>query len=247
MMGFPALGIDIARGLVEKRTRNEEWYDARHATSVQSPFTFDERSTEVLLRELEGLRGRYGDGALPKTKGKAFEADACEVVHRNLRLAPDCASSPEFWAWLTLIAERGAFADLVDWRFGSFETIKPRNYGVARSSEVFEGLFARLWFRGEMGYEAESNDPYTLARRGDIDIWRSHLFRQEFGRCYPVQRALLRFQYPDAQPNRRTLSNPLLRKLVKRLRIENATLSYELLDVEAVTEVIKTIAEEIQA
>lgn len=246
-MGFPTLSIDAARALVEKKQKGEAWYDSRLERVADSSFEFDRDSVDKLADDLGALRERFGGKALAKTKGKLFEADACPIVHQNLRLSPDCASSPEFWAWLTLLAADGIFADIVDWRFGGYETIKPRNYGIARPSEIFEGLFARLWFRGEIAFEPKSKDPYTLARRGDIDIWRSHLFRQEFGRCHAVQRALLRYQYPDATPTKKTLSTGEIRKLVKRLRIANATLSYELLDVEAVTEVISTIVQELRA
>ena len=246
-MGFPALSIDVARTLVEKRQKGEDWYDPRLERVVDSPFDFDRSTVDGLADDLGALRERFGGKALPKNKGKDFEAEACPIVHHRLRLSPDCASSTEFWAWLTLHAADGLFADLVDWRFGGYQTIKPRNYGIARPAEIFEGLFARLWFRGEMAYEPKANDPYTLAKRGDIDIWRSHLFRQEFGRCYAVQRALLRYQYPDSNPTKKTLSNGEIRKLVKRLRIANATLSYELLDVETVTEVISTIVHELRA
>ena len=246
-MGFPALSIEIARALVEKWQKGEDWDDARLERVVDSPFEFDRGSVDKLADDLGALRERCGGKSLPKNKGKVFESDACPMVHQRLRLSPDCASAPEFWAWLTLVAADGVFADLVDWRFGGYETIKPRNYGIARPAELFEGLFARLWFRGEMAYEPKAKDHYTLAKRGDIDIWRSHLFRQEFGRCYAVQRALLRYQYPDANPTNKTLSTTEIRKLVKRLRIANATLSYELLDVETVTEVISTIVRELRA
>jgi len=246
-MGFPALSIDIARGLVDKRAKSEQWFDARLERVIESNFDFDRDSVDALADELAALRERFGGGALPTNKAKVFEADACVIVHQQLRLSPDCASSPEFWAWLTLLAADGVFADLVDWRFGGYDSIKPRNYGIARPSEIFEGLYARLWFRGEIAFEPGGADPYSLARRGDIDIWRSHLFRQEFGRCYAVQRALLRYQYPDANPARKTLSTGEIRKLVKRLRIANATLSYELIDVEAVTEVITAIVQELRA
>lgn len=246
-MGFPTLSVDVARALVDKRQKGEAWRDPRLERIVDSPTDFDRGSVDKLADELGALRERFGGKALPKNKGKVFEADACPILHQLLRLSPDCASSPEFWAWLTLVAADGVFADLVDWRFGGYETIKPRNYGIARPSEIFEGLFARLWFRGEMAYEPKAEDPYTLAKRGDIDIWRSHLFRQEFGRCYAVQRALLRYQYPDANPTKKTLSTGEIRKLVKRLRIANATLSYELLDVETVTEVISTLVQELRA
>jgi hypothetical protein len=246
-MGFPALSIDIARGLVEKRAKGEEWFDARLERVIESTFDFDRDSVDTLADQLAALRERFGGDSLPANKGKVFEADACVIVHQQLRLSPDCASSPEFWAWLTLLAADGVFADLVDWRFGGYDSIKPRNYGIARPSEIFEGLFARLWFRAEIAFEPDGADPYSLARRGDIDIWRSHLFRQEFGRCYAVQRALLRYQYPDANPTKKTLSTGEIRKLVKRLRIANATLSYELIDVEAVTEVITAIVQELRA
>jgi hypothetical protein len=246
-MGFPAIGVDMAKELVERRAAGKAWHDVRCEKTIASDYEFPRACLEPLAERLFALRGKFGGAALAKSRGKAFEAAACEVVHRTLPLGPDCASSPEFWAWLTLIASDGVFAELVDWRFGGYDAIKPRNYGVARQSELFEGLFARLWFRGEIAFEPDATDPYTLAKRGDIDIWRSHLFRQEFGRCQSVQRALLRYQYPDANPTKKTLSNTEIRKLVKRLRIANATLSYELLDVETVTEVISTIVEELRA
>jgi hypothetical protein len=147
---------------------------------------------------------------------------------------------------LNFVAADGGYADLVQWRFGTQESIDPVNFGIARRSGMWEGLFARLWLRGNIGFDAASSDPYRIARKGDIDIWRSHIIRTEYGRCKPVAHALVNYQYPD-DTSGKPLSVKELRELAKKLRIADASISYELLDGDAIRELIEDNVERIRS
>lgn len=245
-MSFLGLEYGRAMALFEKHARNEPWKPDGAAHEVQSEETFDTDRAENLYSKLHDLRQTFPIDALPRNRAKDFEAGACGIVHRELRLSPAVAGCAEFWSWLNFCAVGGAFVNLVKWRFGTEDSDEPRNYGVTNAASVFEGLLARLWLRGEVGYDPTASDPYELSKRGDIDIWRSHLIRQEYGRCPTVRRALIRFQYPDAS-GRKTLSNDQLRELVKLIRIGEASTAYELLDETEVAEIIKELAEEVAA
>jgi hypothetical protein len=175
-----------------------------------------------------------------------FEGPASRMVHEGLGIGADAAGSREFWLWLTFVAGDGMFADLVKWRFGTQKSIDLVNYGIGRRSEMWEGLFARLWWRGNTGYAADAPEPYEIAARGDADLWRSHIIRQEYGRCRPVARALVEYQYPTPQSKAR-LEIVQLRALAKRLRIVEASVGYELLCEEDIGKLIKEYVEQIKS
>lgn len=245
-MSFLGLEYGRAMALFEKLARNDPWKPDGVAFEVQGVETFDTDRAENLYSKLHDLRQTFPIDALPRNRAKDFEAGACGIVHRELRLTPAVAGCAEFWSWLNFCAVGGAFVNLVKWRFGNETSDEPRNFGVTNSASIFEGLLARLWLRGEVGYDPTASDPYELSKRGDIDIWRSHVIRQEYGRCPIVRRALIRFQYPDAA-GRKTLSNNQLRELVKLIRIGEASTAYELLDETEVAEIIKELAKQVEA
>ena len=244
-MAFPTLPIELARAMLEKKTKGEAWIDTTRVVVVEDGHTFDEDAADSLADNLLKLKDSFGGKFLPRNKGKDFEASACELVHRSLPISPACASSLEFWAWLTFIPARGVFADLVDWRFGARLPIDPVNYGIATQSTRFEGLYARLWTRADLAFDEKAKDQYDLARRGDQDIWRSHLFREAYGRCGEVRRALIRFQYPDPRTGKARLTVDEIREVAKQLRIVNASLSYELLDEKDIAVIISRIASKV--
>lgn len=240
-MSYFGLEYDRAISFFERHTRNEPWDSSNAAHEIQSSEQFDASRAEALYRKLDDLRQAFPLDALPRNRAKDFEAGASGIVHRELNLGPEAAATPDFWAWLTFCAVGGALANLVKWRFGTEEGHDPRNYGITTPANTFEGLFARLWFRGEIAYDPGSSDPYDLAKRGDVDIWRSHIIRPEFARCPIVRRELIRYQYPDAS-GKRTLRNLHLRELVKLIRIGEASLAYELLDEKEVSSIIDALA-----
>jgi hypothetical protein len=81
-----------------------------------------------------------------------------------------------------------------------------------------------------MGYREELEDPYFYARCGDIDIWRSHLFRQGYADARPFAHALLSFQYPEGPGSTPRLSINAIRTLAKRLSRTRTNIFFGLMD-----------------
>lgn len=105
-----------------------------------------------------------------------------------------------------------------------------------------------MWLRADIGYDPKRKDPYELARRGDQDFWRSHVFRQSYGRCRTLVRALILYQFPDGSGNNRpTLKNDEIRELAKRLRLLHANMVFECLDQNSAYELISQEAERVKA
>jgi hypothetical protein len=103
----------------------------------------------------------------------------------------------------------------------------------------------RLWLRAELVLDAQAEDRYHLAYAGQIDFYRSHLFRQGYANARNFARALLRYQYPNAdlaEPRLKTLE---IRELVKRLRRMRCNLFLEILDEGDCLSVIEAEAAEV--
>ena len=246
-MRIPTITLEVASEALEKRRDEQPWNGSSFVRWVGEGQDFAEKKASNLLSEIEAVKNLIDKDPLPTNRGKDFEAPASAVTHRILELQPDVATNREFWLWLSFVAVDGRFADIIDWRFGAKPPIERVNYGLGRKSEIWEGLFARLWLRGRIGFDVNSQDPYDIAKRGGIDIWRSHVIRQEYGRCPSVARALVRYQHPDQDPNSRTLTVKELRELAKRLRIVDASVSYEVLAEHQINEIIEKNVEIIRA
>lgn len=245
-MIYPTLPIEAAREALSKREISEPWSGTSLVRWVGDGPKFDEAKAVVLLEKLKELKEQVEAGSRPSKRGMDFEGLASGLVHESLGLCPRAAGSREFWLWLTFVAADGGFADLVDWRFSGEEKINSVNYGIGRQSVIWEGLFARLWLRGNIGHDSASSDPYRIAKKGDIDIWRSHIIRQEYGRCRSVAHALINYQYPDGKSGR-PLTVKQLRDLAKRLRMVDASMSYELLPGGRIKDLIETNVERIKS
>lgn len=245
-MIFPTLSVEAARAALAAREKGEPWSGTAFVHWTGDGEKFDQGRADSLLQKLLAVQTELGSGEpLPSHRGKDFEGPASAFVHAELDIPSRVAGSREFWLWLTFVACDGEFAELVDWRFGSKDIIDPVNYGVGRRSTIWEGLFARLWLRGNIGFDAAGGDPYRIAKKGDIDIWRSHIIRQEYGRSRQVAQALIEFQYPD-QSAGKPLKVKELRELAKRLRIADASISYELLDDGSIKDLIEENVERIR-
>lgn len=182
----------------------------------------------ALEEALYRIRSRYPDrlGRRDPAGGR-FEAEACSEIHRLLPFDPDMLADYEFWTWLAVFR----FRELVDWRHGGDTgQAAPANFGIGSGSE---NLLYRLWLRADAGYRPDESDSYELARRGDQDFWRSHVFRQGYGRCRALVRALVRYQFPDGPADGPTLKIPEIRELAKRLRRLHPNIVFEYLDEES--------------
>ena len=189
------------------------------------------------LREALGsLRANWPEGLKNDKERNTFEGRAAKLVHSMVPPHSDAFTDPDFWIWLTV----AYFSDLVEWRYGNpADGTKLANYGIGSRTE---NLLYRLWLRAELVLDDNEKDRYHLADAGQIDFYRSHLFRQGYANIRAFSRALIRFQYPSKDPNAPRLKIKDVRELVKRLRRLRANLFLEILPEESCREVIETEA-----
>ena len=154
-----------------------------------------------------------------KVEGGDFEASASAEVHKRLPLHPALADA-EFWIWLALTH----CEEVVKRRYAGSQNAK--NFGVGGAGE---NLLYRLWLRAEIAYDAGAKDRYALSRFGDIDFWRSHIFRQGYGDVRGFARALLEFQFPAKAKRKPRLKIPEIRALAKHLKRARSNLMFEVM------------------
>lgn len=192
--------------------------------------TLAERLVEIKAKYPERLR-------LRDPAGGPFEAEACPEVHRLLPFDPTMLGDYEFWIWLAVCQ----FRELVDWRHGGDSgRAAPANFGIGKGSD---NLLYRIWLRADAGYTPTADDHYVLARLGDQDFWRSHVFKQDYGKCHALVRALLRYQFPDRSQVRPTLKIREIRELAKRLRRLHPNILFECLDDQSAYALVEREAE----
>jgi hypothetical protein len=110
------------------------------------------------------------------------------------------------------------------------------NFTSASARETF---FYRLWVRAELAHDPALQDPYELARYGDIDFWRSHVFRQMSTETAPLLAAFIRFQHPSGPDGKKRLTQEQIRELVKYMRRAAANVLVEALDEEEAARFVK--------
>ncbi|WP_326914464.1 hypothetical protein [Sphingopyxis chilensis] len=188
---------------------------------------WDGIATEIFAR-LDKARVAADDKG--QNSGSYFEVVAGPEIHAVLPDHPALAD-PEFWIWLALVP----CASIVRWRYG--EGNNTRNFGLGGPGENF---MYRLWLRAEIGYFEESDDVYALARVGDIDFWRSHVFRQGYGDVRHFVRALVRYQFPADNGGKPRLKTVEIRELAKRLKRARSNLMFELMTMERASQFIES-------
>jgi hypothetical protein len=204
--------------------RRRDTIDEQRLIEIRGSGQDVERVLPDLARELYEIKSRYPERLRSRDPaGGEFEAEACAQLHRALPFDPQMLADYEWWTWLAVFH----FRELVDWRHGG-ETgqATPANFGVGNGSE---NLLYRMWLRADAGYDPTRSDPYELARRGDQDFWRSHVFRQGYGRCRSLVRALILYQFPDGSAGNPSLKTGEIRELAKRLRRLHPNIVFECL------------------
>lgn len=191
-----------------------------------------------LREELEKLRAQFPEGIKSAKDGNRFEALASRVVHQGVPYHAEPLADPEFWVWLATVH----FREIIEWRYGNPEGgAKVANYGVGAKGENF---LYRLWLRADLVLDEGADDRYHLSQAGQVDFYRSHLYRQSYANARPFARALLRFQYPDPKsPTTPKLKVGEIRELVKRLRRLRANLFLEMLEESECRKVIEAEAQ----
>jgi Family of unknown function (DUF6339) len=190
-----------------------------------------------LLADLASLKSKYGaDGMKSAKNANKFEAEAARAIHERVKVPADVLADADFWLWLAV----AHFSDIVEWRYGSPQSgTGLANYGIGARSE---NLMYRLWLRADLVLDEQADDRYHLCRCGQVDFYRSHLFRQGYANARSFARALLRFQYPHDDTTTPHLKVDQIRELVKRLRRLRANLFLEILDEHECRKVIEVEA-----
>lgn len=183
----------------------------------------DQTFVATLRGSLAALRSSWPDGLKNDKERNAFEASASRLVHSTVPACAELLCDPDFWIWFAVVH----FQELVEWRYGSPESgTKLVNYGIGSRTE---NLLYRLWLRAELVLDDDASDPYHLCDAGQIDFYRSHLFRQGYANVRNFARALIRYQYPYADFSEPKLKISEIRDLVKRLRRLRSNLFVEIL------------------
>lgn len=223
-MPYPILGKTEARLYLQA-------VEAASAAETDAPElpearTSDEGSDEdwdAIAAEVRAALDKLvaqSSGEAGEVKGGAFEAAAGPVIHAILPSEHPALADPEFWVWLTLTHG----LDIVDWRYQGKRNLK--NFGIGG---VGENFLYRLWLRAEIAHAPGTKDEYELSKVGDVDFWRSHIFRQGYGEVRPFARALAEFQFPRGKGRRPRLKIDDIRALAKQLKRARSNLVFEVM------------------
>lgn len=216
-MPYPALTkADAKRILFAYRDGEEVTRIPTFTKQLGADADWDEIA-DRLLGALEAIKDRFPD---PEKDGgyRKFEVSAGLEAHKLLPNHP-AAADPDFWTWLVV----RSFIPLIAWRYG--EAADAKNFGLGGAQENF--LF-RLWLRADIGFDQE-NRSYKLAEYGDIDFWRSHIFRQSYADGRNFARALIKFQFPAGPDAKARLSVKQIRDFAKHLKKARSNLAVEVL------------------
>lgn len=245
-MKMPSLSLEGARDCLRRHRAGESWTAHHYVRWTGEGDRWAEFNATNALQELKSVVRKIDRDPLPASMGQDFEAPASAIMHEKLDIPSGFAGSRDFWLWVTFAAAEGAFVEIVDWRFGG-GTKTDANYGITTLSSLREGLFARLWWRGQSGLSPfEGEAPYGYAKLGSVDLWRSHFIRPEIGQCRPLVEAFLRAKHPEGDPAKAALTVGEERALAKRLTMLNATMSFDLLDAGEIDAMIEKSIEEIR-
>lgn len=245
-MSYPSIDKSAAETLLSAY-RTNGIYDA--VKYVRSQGSGENEVEGVNFTRLHNDLKNILVGPLPKGEKQDayFEMMACSVMHRSLgKLSVLAASDPKFWMWLTFASCGKKMVELVDLRIKKGDSIPAEvNFGITTRANVYEALYARLWWRGYRFFDPSADNPYELAERGDIDFWRSHILRQNFSRADAMTRAFVKFILPDHKRSS-GLDTDLMRGVAKKLKARYTSCCFEALDEEQCRQILIELAAEVR-
>jgi len=240
---YHSLSVDHAKTVLDSLRQGGAPNPGRFVETVGSGELFDCDDLPGLAKELlqlwEDVEGLAADAQ--------FESSAAPLIHARLELPEAIAGNREFWTWFTFVAADGYFLEVAKKRFQRGPVDRRGlladdvNFGIVTKAQLYEGLFARLWWRGHRFYDETADDPYDIARRGYIDLWRSHILRQDYGASRTMSRALIEYLFPGkAQISGH--DKTLVRELPKLVRAQNAVTAFELLSLDECKNLLEELA-----
>lgn len=201
-----------------------------------------EELAEELSAIKSGFEKRFPQG-LPKAFGGEVDSLIVKPVHNRLSKIASVSqlSNLAFWRWLSNMALSGAFWKFIAWRY---EDKKQINWGITSPSQAIEVYFYRAWLRGHMMYDASLSDPYKYAKKGNSDIWRSHILRQDFGKDREFVKAFLDTVIDEQTDKVKISSNKLRSVLIPALRAWTASATFSNLSYQECKDLIEQLLEQ---
>tara|TARA_B100000795_G_scaffold264421_1_gene244885 strand:+ start:74 stop:826 length:753 start_codon:yes stop_codon:yes gene_type:complete len=146
-----------------------------------------------LFSGLKDIKEKYKNPT--KINVKNIDAEVPELIHRKLsEIGVDDLCDLGFWRWLSIVAGEGQLWNFIDWRFSvknkDKAKISAENWCVS-STGLVEPYFPRAWLRAHRVFDPNERDPYKYSRIGGVDVWRSHILRQDFGSDIEFVKAFL--------------------------------------------------------
>jgi hypothetical protein len=244
MSQYPVLKAAGARAYLLARAAGEDILLESVVEYCGTGELVDVAPVTQLETKLKALRKKFPPKLKEKdTEGGRFEREACEIVHSTLAsFDRDALADLDFWTFLAIVH----FSDVVEWRFGAAgRPAKAPNYGVGQRTE---NMMFRMWLRAELGRDA-GPDPYSLAKTGDQDLWRSHILRQGYANARAVAKSLLRLQAGQLQAGGqkvKKLTVEHVRELAKRLKRLRANVVFEFLTAAQAESLVLELSTEIR-
>ncbi len=218
-MRAPQLSFDQAQ-LVWNSMQDDGEYDASEMNFDyigldETEEVFSEVELEALHDAALNIISKYSDKN-KKSVGGQIDAELISPIYLTFsgKMTPFQLSHIGFWRWLSNVAYGGFFWKFIKWRIEGSEQI---NWGITTPGSIIEVYFYRAWLRGHKMYQADLPDPLRYAKIGASDVWRSHIFRQDFGRDREFVKAFLDTVYDD-KGHVRIGTKELRTKLIPALR-----------------------------
>lgn len=233
-----AAGLELARRSLVKRTKVPDL--SMHEAVIGSGDVLEETALAGIasaIRRVQQQARRRRQGA------DEVDRHCFEVVHRQLPPDELMLANMDFWVRFAIVH----LSDVICARFpGRKGKTNLDNFGLGSRKECWP---YKLWVRGAVSFDPSRKDPYAMGRIGGVEMWTSHVHRQNFMTVPQVFRGVMRFQYPPRLRGRPFLHEgeedsgkggfPGVRTLIKRLKENWASVEYSLLDEKDVGRLVK--------
>jgi len=223
-------GIEIARDALNERTKVPSLVS--HEVSKGAGSALDDAVLDDLAGQLRSLQKDLTKNGMPPEE---LDRRCFSVLHSSIPAdEPLMIGDMGFWTRFAITK----LADVIYLRFpGRRGRMNLDNFGLGSRKECWP---YKLWVRGELSLQEGAKDPYAVGRLGGVDIWTSHVHRQNFMCIRPIFRQVFAFQYPrnlkgkpllfEGEEDPRKHGVPGFRTLIRRLSENWASVEYSCLD-----------------
>ena len=238
-MRGPTLANDVAERVIRAR---EEGRDSRVLESELEHIgrgpDWNSENADSAVDKVADLKNDLLANDRSGSNDQLFDRSACKILHQELNISPNLASSDGFWRWLAV----EKLYDIVKARHSRrTATAGYMNFGI--DGPPTSNRLRILWLRADIVYDTSNEDPYHLATRlSPTDYWESGIIRHRYGWSRNLARLMTQFQYPDPDSGKGTLHlthENGVRMLYKRLKRMHSTIAFEYLAQSELLDILK--------